>query len=179
MKIMQFRIDIRRTTRQALFAAFLLLFATTAISVEIGEVPPDYLGRSNNGDEILVSDSAGRITIVSFWATWCPPCLKELPILNAIQNKVGVDRIKVIAVNLKEPKKQYRKAMRAYKEFNIEFVHDTRGTAARKYDVEGIPHMLIIDVDGRVAYQHIGYNEDALEGIVSDINALLIKNDLL
>jgi thiol-disulfide isomerase/thioredoxin len=168
----------RQTINKALTIVCLILLAGRAASVEIGDIPPDYLGKSNNGNEVHVSDSVGRITIVSFWATWCPPCLKELPVLNAIQNNGGLERIQVIAVNLKESKKQFRKALRAFAEFNIAFVHDQRGSVARKYGVQGIPHILIIDVDGRVAYQHFGYDETALEGIVSEINKLLVKNEM-
>ncbi len=161
-----------------------VLLATVAIasspagSVEVGEVPPDYLGKSKDGVEVYLSDSAGRIRIVSFWATWCSPCMKELPALSAIQRHGGADRIYVIAVNLEEPRKQYRKALRAFKEYALEFVHDRRGAIAKRYDVVGIPHLLIVDVDGTVAFKHVGYGEGALEGILSDINSLLIKNSV-
>ena len=156
----------------------LILFANPAAAVDIGSVPPDYLGKSDSGNEIHLSESTGRIRIVSFWATWCSPCLKELPVLNAIQKRGGAERIQVIAVNLKESRKQFRRALRAFDDYELEFVHDQRGTVAKRYGVKGIPHMLIIDVDGRVAYQHVGYDETALEGIVAEINALLIANDM-
>jgi thiol-disulfide isomerase/thioredoxin len=161
-----------------LIIVFLLFFSAPASSVEVGDIPPDYLGKSDSGQEIRLSESAGRIRIVTFWASWCAPCLKELPVLNAIQKKGGADRIQVIAVNLKESPKRYRKAMKALQDYEIEFVHDRRGTAARKYDVEGIPHMLIIDVDGRIAYQHIGYKVEAIPVIVGEINQLLIDSNL-
>lgn len=162
----------------SILAACLVALAVPAHSVEVGEVPPDFLGKSNNGQELRLSESVGRIRIVTFWASWCSPCLKELPVLNAIQEKGGTDRIQVIAVNLKESRKQYRKVLRALRDYSIEFVHDPRGSVAKKYGVEGIPHMVIIDVDGRIAHQHIGYNEKNLLVIVDEINQLLIDNNL-
>jgi thiol-disulfide isomerase/thioredoxin len=162
-----------------MLVVWLVVFAVPAAAVELGEVPPDYLGVSQTKQKIYLSESTGRIRIVTFWATWCSPCLKELPVLNAIQASAGAERVQVIAVNLKESPKQFRKALRAYKDFEIDFVHDRRGSAARRYGVKGIPHMLIVDVDGRVAYQHIGYSEDALPGIVAEINTLLVKNNLV
>ncbi len=163
------------------FSILLLLLSATSLAqaAEVGEKPPDYLGRSSEGEEIRLSEGEGRIRIVTFWATWCSPCLKELPVLNAIQKNGGADRIEVIAINLKEPKKQFRKALRAFEDFEITFIHDRRGSVARKYGVKGIPHMVMVDVDGLIAYKHIGYNESALEGIVEEINALLIKNNLV
>ena len=166
-------------TKLVLTLASLVLMTGPALSVEVGDVPPDYLGKSEGKTEIHLSQSNGKIRIVTFWATWCGPCLKELPVLNAVQKKGGVERIQVIAVNINESKNQFRKALRAYKEFEIEFVYDWKGKTAKKYDVEGIPHMLIIDVDGRVAFQHVGYNESAIPGIVGEINELLIKNNMV
>lgn len=161
----------------------LLLLASASISradnVTVGKPPPDYLGTSTEGEKIRLSDRAGQLQIVSFWATWCAPCRKELPVLNAIKNQVGASRMRVIAVNLEEPRNQFRRAMRAYKDFSLTFVHDRKGVTARKYGVKGIPFMVIIDVDGRVAYKHTGYNETALEGIVDEINSLLVKNQLV
>lgn len=150
-----------------------------ADNVTVGEAPPDYIGVSTDGDKIRMSDSTGRIQIISFWATWCGPCRKELPVLNAIQNQVGHERMRVVAVNLEEPRKQFRRAMLAYKEFNLTFVHDKKGITGKKYGVKGIPFMVILDVDGRVAYKHTGYNESALDGIVDEINGLLIRNQLV
>ena len=161
------------------FLAVLLSFTGLAWAADVGEIPPDYLGRSSEGEEIRLSEGEGRIRIVTFWATWCSPCLKELPVLNAIQKKGGADRIEVIAINLKESKKQFRKALRAFEDFEITFVHDRRGSVARNFEVKGIPHMVMVDVDGLIAYKHIGYNESALDGIVAEINALLIKNNLV
>ena len=148
------------------------------VGVDVGQRPPDYLGRSTEGDKQYVADSSGRVLIVTFWATWCPPCLKELPVLNAIQKHAGANRVRVVAVNLKEPRKQFRRAMRAFKEYEITFVHDQHGGIAKDYSVESVPNLFIIDVDGRIAFRHVGYSDAALNGIVDDINSLLIKNQL-
>ena len=164
------------TSPLAIVLAIALVAAGSPVhAVEVGDVPPDYLGKTNKGGEARLSESTGSIRIVTFWATWCPPCMKELPVLNAIQKHGGSERIKVIAINLRESKKQFRKALRAFKDYELDFVHDQRGTVSKRYSVKGIPHMLIIDTDGHVAFQHFGYTEDDLEEIVADINSLLLK----
>jgi len=144
----------------------------------VGQVPPDFLGKSSEGDEVRVADSDGQILIVTFWATWCAPCLKELPVLNAIQKSAGAGRVHVVAINMKEKRRRFRKALKAYADFEITFVHDERGTVARRFNVEGIPNMFILDVDGRIAFRHVGYSDSALKGIVDEINSLLVKNQL-
>ncbi len=172
--------DGKNLPRLLLTALLLIALPDTLLAnnVRIGEAPPDYLGTSTDGEKIRLSENTGKLQIVSFWATWCAPCRKELPVLNAIQNQVGADRMRVVAVNLEEPRAQFRRAMRAYRDFELTFVHDKKGITARQYGVKGIPFMVILDVDGTVAYTHTGYNESALPGIVDEINALLIKNQL-
>lgn len=148
-------------------------------SVEIGDIPPDYLGKTSRGTEVRLSESVGKIRIVTFWATWCAPCLKELPVLNAVQQKGGADRIQVVAVNINDRKNDFRRALRVLDDYEIEFVFDWKQRISRKYDVEGIPHMLIIDVDGRVAHRHVGYSEKAIPQIVEEINELLVRNEMV
>jgi len=125
---------------------------------------------------VNLDDGSGQVRIISFWATWCAPCMKELPILDAIQKQVGNEYLHVIAVNLEEPRRQFLRAMNVFEDSEITFIHDKRGKVAKRYGVRGIPYMLMLDVDGTVAFKHIGYGESALEGIVRDINYLLVKN---
>ncbi|MDE0056040.1 MAG: TlpA disulfide reductase family protein, partial [Gammaproteobacteria bacterium] len=67
--------------------------------MQVGDIPPPRLGTDRNGDRINLEEMSGKIVVISFWATWCPPCLKELPVLEAIHNSIGEDRLEVIAVN--------------------------------------------------------------------------------
>ncbi len=164
--------------RMAALVAAAFLALSPAFAADVGDIPPDELGNTDGGKDVRLSDSEGRIRIVTFWATWCPPCLKELPVLNAIQNQAGTSRVQVIAINLKESRRQYRKAREAFTDFNVTFVHDARGKVGERFGVKAIPYMLIIDVDGRVAYKHVGYDDSELENIVGEINTLLTRNNL-
>jgi thiol-disulfide isomerase/thioredoxin len=134
-----------------------------------GDVPPDYLGKTTDGTTIKVSDYTGKAVVVSFWATWCGYCLKELPVLNAIQ-KTGKDRIKVIAVNT-EDKFTFRDASRTLaRSYAIGLTNDFDKVASTAYGVTGIPHMLIIGKDGKIVRVYRGYDEKSLPQIVADIN---------
>ncbi len=153
------------------------LLASPAAAYEIGETPRDRIGFASNGEEIFLSQGHGRIQIVTFWATWCAPCRKELPVLGSIQQQAGKDRLRVVAVNLEEDRRVYRKAVEAMRQFDLTFVHDKRGATANYFKVEGIPHMLILDAEGVVVHKHVGYSEQEVYTIVAELNALLQDDD--
>lgn len=150
-------------------AALLFLASTAHAAPAAGDVPPDYIGKLIDGTDVKLSDYAGKAVVVSFWATWCGYCLKELPVLNAIQ-KTGKDRIKVIAVNT-EDKFTFRDASRTLaRSYTIGLTNDFDKVASTAYGVSGIPHMLIIGKDGKIIRVYRGYDEKSLPQIVADIN---------
>ncbi len=161
--------------RRAFLACLLALAGMTASHAEpvAGDVPPPRLGRNLAGDEILIPGYAGKAVVLTFWATWCPYCLKELPILDNVQRRAGPDRLRVVAVNT-EDRDVFRQATRMMrKAMAIELVSDADGQAARAFGVTVLPHMVIVGRDGRIVRVYRGYSEDSLKAIVADINLAL------
>ncbi|WP_158985026.1 TlpA family protein disulfide reductase [Lysobacter panacisoli] len=144
-----------------------------APKVSSGDMPPDIFGKDESGDPISLENHRGKVVIVTFWATWCPYCLKELPILENIQNLVGKERIEVIAVNWKEDRDTYRVVKHRLKDLTLTLTRDTSGRIGEAYGVQSIPHMLMIGKDGRVDTVRRGYSEEDLEDIAADLNRLL------
>lgn len=149
----------------------LLLIATPswASVLSVGDVPPSTIGKDLEGNKVDLSVYAGKAIIVTFWATWCPYCLKELPILEGVQKEAGKERMQVIAVNT-ESRDVFRRASRVMKDFKLLVAHDTRRSASKAFGVKGIPHMVIIGRNGRIFRVYRGYSESNLEAIVADIN---------
>src|ERR1700753_2174136 len=117
----------------------LLGAAGRAAAPRPGEVPPPDVGRTLSGEEILLPSYAGKAVIVTFWATWCPYCLKELPILQNVQDKVGKEQMAVIAVNT-ERFDVYKRAARIMREsMSMELVSDASGQAQHAFGVHGLP----------------------------------------
>ena len=161
-----------RSKTLAVIVAAVLLAQGAAAGVEVGDIPPPRLGTDRNGDRVDVAKMSGKVVVVTFWATWCPPCRKELPILEAIHNSVGEDRLEVIAVNI-EDRRTYRGARRRLKDYRMTLVNDHRGFLQRQYGVESLPHMVIVGNDGRVASVKHGYNEEMVVPIIDELNDLL------
>lgn len=164
---------------RALCATVLLLVASLSGAADtrrppaVGEAPPDALGRDREGTEQTVSRHRGKVVIVTFWASWCGPCRKELPILGKFQRIVGRDHLEVIAVNVKEPLSDYRSVVQANRDIDVTWIHDATGVTSRYYGVTSIPNMFVIGRDGRIAHVHRGYNEDSIQVFVKEIAALL------
>lgn len=137
-----------------------------------GDLPPKEIGKTITGETLTVNDYAGKVVVVSFWATWCKYCLKELPVLEKIQEVGGSDKVQVIAVNTEE-RAVFVKATRALKDFSMKLAYDPDKAIAHAYGVKGIPHLVIIGRDGHIVKVYRGYGEESLEGIAEDLNHAL------
>jgi thiol-disulfide isomerase/thioredoxin len=149
--------------------------ATTAADspIRAGDTPPPFLGTNLDGDEIATSQYAGKILVVTFWASWCGPCKKELPLLEGIQRVAGKDRVQVVAINI-EDREVYRKLARGLKSgFTLSINHDTGKKASEAYGVHGIPHLVLIGRDGKVIAVHRGYSDEGIDAIIAEINRAL------
>ncbi len=136
----------------------------------IGDIPPNYLGIDSDGNKVDLEDHKGKVIIISFWASWCGPCIKELPVLEKIQQKVGTDKIKVIAVNFKESKAQYRAIKEHLSSLQLTLTHDKRGSIGNKYGVEAIPNLFIIGKDGKLVFHNVGYGKSSIDKIIDVLN---------
>lgn len=156
-----------------LCGVFLPASAASAAQPAVGEIPPPDLGTRIDGTAIDLRDYRGKVVILTFWASWCGPCLKELPILGRFQEAVGRDALEVIAVNLKESRREVLALVRGNRDVRLTWIADERGRVSDSYGVRAVPNMFIIDRDGRIASVHRGYSEDALPRIIEDVMAVL------
>ncbi|WP_017355363.1 TlpA disulfide reductase family protein [Stenotrophomonas sp.] len=164
---------IRPALACLLLAISLGASAATAEPPKAGDLPPQLLGKDRQGEPVDLAAHRGKVVIVTFWASWCGPCRKELPVLGQLQDIVGTDALQVFAVNVKEPRADFLAIARGRKSPPLTWIHDSRGLVSDQYGIEALPHMFILDHDGRVAHVHRGYSEQALPKILEEITALL------
>src|SRR5262245_48218849 len=142
-------------------------------SLPVGSIPEDELGKDLQGNKIRVSDYHGKVVIVSFWASWCGPCKKELPVLAGVVKRVGPDQLQVIAINYRDEYEPFKYVVKVLKDYPITILRDANSKTAKKYSVQGIPRMIIIGRDGKVAADHTGYGEGTIPELVEQLNTLL------
>jgi thiol-disulfide isomerase/thioredoxin len=171
---------MRKTAIGVAAGALAVLFLSVAgalaaytAKLKPGDTPPASLGADFDGDEVDAGRYAGKVLVVTFWASWCAPCKQELPLLEAIQRAAGKDKVQVVAINI-EDHDTYRRLARGLKStFTLGINHDARRKASEAYGVSGIPHLVLIGRDGRVISVHRGYSEEAIDSIIAEINRAL------
>jgi len=163
----------------ALLAASPCVQAADAVKQPgIGEVPPPITLKDREGDPVDLDALKGKVVVVTFWASWCGPCRRELPMLGHVQKLVGREYLEVIAINMKEPRSDYLSVLRANKDLDLTFVHDVRGVVTDRYGVTALPNMFIIGQDGLIVQTHRGYSEAVLESFARELMALLPEEAL-
>ena len=131
-----------------------------------------------------ITAARGKVTIVNFWATWCPPCRAEIPALVALQAKYP-DQLQILGVSEDEEGADVVRAFVAEHKINYPVVMATPEISALFPGVSALPTSFVIDQDGRVMQKHIGLlsatltelETRALAGIDSHLTVELVEPD--
>jgi cytochrome c biogenesis protein CcmG/thiol:disulfide interchange protein DsbE len=128
----------------------------TMPQVSPSQTAPDFSLKDASGADIRLSDYKGKVVLLNFWATWCPPCKAEIPWFEDFQRTYGAQGLVVIGISMDEDGWQaVRPYMHAAKiDYRVAIGDDA---LAQKYGgVESLPETLLIDRDGRVGARHVG-----------------------
>ena len=140
-----------------------------------GEAAPTQLGKDRDGESVDLAAYQGKVVIITFWASWCGPCRRELPELDTLQKKVGNQWLQIIAVNVEDSNEDYRAMMKQMADFSLRQVRDRHGSLARRWGVNAYPNLWMIDTQGKIASHHVGYGDDSSSDIVDEIRRLLTE----
>lgn len=113
-----------------------------------------------------------KLVYLDFWASWCAPCRKSFPWLNAMQEKYHDQGLVIVGVNLDTDREQ---AERFLEKWPAEFllVMDPKGELAEQWKLQGMPSAVLLGADGKVRHRHIGFREDRQEEYEQLLQALL------
>ena len=153
-------IRVRRPPARAgrwLLAPSLLLACTLACQVRArpGVAAPEFTVTTAQGAVRRLSDYRGQVLVLNFWATWCPPCVEEVPSLNLLQGRLQGTPVSLLAISVDVDADAYQRFLQAY---GIRFptARDGAATIAKRYGTVRYPETYIVAPDGRVARKIVG-----------------------
>lgn len=156
------------------------LFAFNSIAqdentfVKVGDKAPDFSITMEDGSVKKLSDLKGKVVWVNFFATWCPPCRKELPHLEKeVYKKLKSNKNFEVLVIGREHDWATVNKFKADNNYVLPFYPDAKREIFSKYAKQSIPRNFIIDKDGKIAVASIGFNEKEFAEIIKKVDELL------
>ena len=132
---------------------------------------PAFLATDLDGQKISTADWKGKVVLLNFWATWCPPCRAEIPMLIQLKD-LYKDRLVVVGVSLDDDPAEDVKKFAASNRFNYPVVMATRELVTEYGGVPALPTTFVINPDGKVVQKHIGlYRSSVYEGEIRAFSA--------
>ncbi len=115
----------------------------------------DFAAVNVAGKTVRLSDYKGQTVLLNFWATWCVPCMDEMPALDRLTQQLKGQKVKVLALDLQEPADKVQQFARNHK-FGFDLLMDPAGEISNYYGVVRIPLTYIIDAKGNVLWRALG-----------------------
>lgn len=148
---------MQKTDKWLRIAAGVLALALVAVVadslreriVNTGDTAPSFSVTTDRGTKISRADFKGKLLVLNFWATWCPPCISELPSLNAMAKTLAPKGVVVLGISVDHDEKAYKNFLQR---FNLAFETTRDGEAAisSEYGTFKYPETYIITPDGKV-----------------------------
>jgi thiol-disulfide isomerase/thioredoxin len=124
------------------------------------------------GGDFDLAREKGKVVVLDFWASWCGPCIKSLPGLIEAMSAFPADRVKFIGVNQGEPPDQVKTFLET-RRWKLDVALDSSQTVGRQYEVEGIPHTVVIAPDGKIAFVQSGASPEGETIVANAVKQLL------
>ncbi len=129
----------------------------------VGNVAPDFTLTNMQGEKVSLSQLRGKVVILNFWATWCPPCREEMPSMEQLYRDFKEKGLILLAINVEENGEQAVSKFLQRTPYSFPILLDKDGIAQNAYGVFRFPESFIIDRDGVVVEKIIG-GRDWLSG---------------
>jgi len=149
-----------------------LALAFAASADELSGPAPGFSLTSRAGEQVSLEDLKGQVVMINFWATWCVPCRREMPHLEALHQRYSDLGFTLLGVNVEPDASGVEKFL---KETPVSFpvLYDPANEVSKLYDVIAMPSTVMVDRNGNLRYMHHGYQPGYEHEYQAQIRALL------
>jgi DsbE subfamily thiol:disulfide oxidoreductase len=131
--------------------------------------------QKGDGGSVDLASYRGKVVLVDFWASWCPPCKTSFPALDALYREYAAKGVEVLAVNLDERRRDADAFLSAHPH-RMTVLFDPKGAAPVAFGVKGMPSSYILDRNGNIRFTHMGYSGNVDESYRRELVQLLAEH---
>ncbi|MEY4191541.1 MAG: Thiol-disulfide oxidoreductase ResA [Planctomycetota bacterium] len=125
----------------------------------VGNLAPEILGEDASGKKIRLSDYRGNVVLLSFWASWCGPCVKMIPHEKKIVSKFSGSKFAILGINADKDRETLAKVQNQL-QMSWPSVWDGIGYVGREWNIEFLPVMIVIDGQGIIRFNSKSIMDD-------------------
>jgi peroxiredoxin len=141
-----------------------------------GVLAPNFTLPDLGGKMVSLADYKGKVVLLNIWATWCLPCVEEMPSMEKLHLELKDEGFEILAVSIDETgAKEVLPFMKKHK-LSFPALTDTKGATKSLYQTTGVPESFIIDKDGIIVEKIIGPRNWATSGAIRSFRNLIQKN---
>ena len=152
-----------------------LAFAMPSITASISKPTPNVAVHTADGVTVRLADYKGKVVLIDFWASWCPPCKTSFPALDAIYREYQEKGLEVLAVNVDERRHDADTFLDAHPH-RLTVLYDPKGVSPQAFGVKGMPSSFLIDRAGNIRFTHMGYSGNVDDSYRQEIAQLLSEH---
>jgi peroxiredoxin len=142
----------------------------------IGQPVPEVVLPDLNGQTVRLSDYRGEVVVLNFWATWCPPCVEEMPSLERLHKALGNKGLRVLAASVDDNLEDIERFRKQY-QLTLPILHDEGGRVSHTFTTFKYPETYIVGRDGRLVAKIIGPRDWIAPIVIHDFVELLHAGD--
>ena len=165
---------MKRSLTLAAVVAALAVCISARAEVKPGEKSPDFAAKTFAGSDLRLSSLRGKVVLLDFWASWCEPCKKELPLLAKMAPRLKSRGIEIVAVNIDEDKQKALDFLRTHG-LALTVVADTGKAIVGRWEPPKMPSSFAIDKAGVVRAVNGGFEPGDESKLEAQLTALAGK----
>ncbi len=168
---------ITSTVMKKLLLSTLIFLATASLAnaAQEGQPTPQCPSAlTGNAEKLDLNAYKGKVILIDFWATWCPPCKKSMPFFNSLRNEHVKNGFEIVAINVDENSEEAKQFL-ASNAVDYVTAFDPKGDCPAKFDVQAMPSTYLVDKTGKIRKIHLGFRDEDKDMISAQVSALLAE----